>query len=37
MGERRTGLHALVGAYVLDAVEDDDRAQFERHLLTCEQ
>lgn len=37
MGERRTGLHALVGAYVLDALEDDERAQFERHLLTCEQ
>jgi len=37
MGERRTGLHALVGAYVLDAVEDGDRAKFERHLLTCEQ
>jgi anti-sigma-K factor RskA len=37
MGERRTGLHALVGAYVLDAVEDSDRAEFERHLLTCEQ
>ena len=37
MGERRTGLHALVGAYVLDAVGDGDRAEFERHLLTCEQ
>jgi anti-sigma-K factor RskA len=37
MGERRTGLHALVGAYVLDAVESDERAKFERHLLTCEQ
>ena len=37
MGERRTGLHALVGAYVLDAVEDGDRAQFERHLLSCDQ
>ena len=36
MGERQTGLHTLVGAYVLDAVEDDDRAQFERHLLSCE-
>jgi anti-sigma factor RsiW len=35
--ERRTGLHALVGAYVLDAVEDSDRAEFERHLLSCEQ
>ena len=37
MVDRNTGLHTLVGAYVLDAVEDDDRAQFERHLLTCEQ
>ena len=37
MRERRTGLHALVGAYVLDAVEDGDRAEFERHLLTCDQ
>jgi anti-sigma-K factor RskA len=37
MGERRTGLHALVGAYVMDAVEGGDRAEFERHLLTCEQ
>lgn len=37
MGERRNGLHGLVGAYVLNAVEDDDRAAFERHLLICEQ
>jgi anti-sigma-K factor RskA len=37
MGERQTELHTLVGAYVLDAVEDDDRVEFERHLLTCEQ
>jgi anti-sigma-K factor RskA len=37
MGERRTGLHALVGAYVLDAVDEGDRAEFERHLVTCEQ
>jgi anti-sigma-K factor RskA len=37
MGDQRTGLHALLGAYVLDAVEDGDRAEFERHLLTCEQ
>jgi hypothetical protein len=26
-----------VGAYVLDAVEDGDRVEFERHLLTCDQ
>lgn len=37
MGERQTGLHALVGAYVLDAVGEGDRAEFERHLLTCEE
>ncbi len=30
-------LHALVGAYVMDAVPEADRASFERHLLTCEQ
>ena len=27
----------MVGAYVLDAVSEADRASFERHLLTCEQ
>jgi hypothetical protein len=27
--------HALVGAYALDAVSDDERARFERHLATC--
>jgi len=37
MRPRRTGLHTLVGAYVLDAISEADRAQFERHLLTCEQ
>jgi anti-sigma-K factor RskA len=37
MRARRTSLHALVGAYVLDAIPDRDRAGFERHLLTCEQ
>jgi anti-sigma-K factor RskA len=37
MRARRTSLHTLVGAYVLDAVPDQDRAEFERHLLTCEQ
>jgi anti-sigma-K factor RskA len=30
-------MHALVGAYVMDAIPDVDRADFERHLLTCEQ
>ncbi len=30
-------MHALVGAYVLDAIPDRDRSEFERHLLTCEQ
>ncbi len=37
MRARRSSLHALVGAYVLDAIPDGDRAAFERHLLTCEQ
>jgi anti-sigma-K factor RskA len=37
MRSRRTGMHALVGAYVMDAIPDADRADFERHLLTCEQ
>jgi anti-sigma-K factor RskA len=37
MRPRRTSLHALVGAYVLDAIPDRDRAEFERHLLTCDQ
>ena len=29
-------LHALAGAYALDAVPDGDRARFERHLGRCE-
>ena len=28
--------HALIGAYVLDAVDDLERASFERHLRDCE-
>jgi anti-sigma-K factor RskA len=28
-------IHALVGAYVLDAVDDVERAQFDRHLREC--
>jgi anti-sigma-K factor RskA len=28
--------HDLVGAYVMDAVDSDDRAAFERHLAACE-
>jgi anti-sigma-K factor RskA len=36
---RRGGgdLHALVGAYALDALPETERASFERHLLGCEQ
>ncbi len=37
MRARGAALHTLVGAYVMDAVSDKDRAAFERHLLTCEQ
>jgi anti-sigma-K factor RskA len=37
MRARRTSLHTLVGAYVLDAIPDPDRVEFEPHLLTCEQ
>ena len=29
-------IHTLVGAYVLDAVDDLERASFERHLRDCE-
>jgi anti-sigma factor RsiW len=28
-------IHALSGAYVLDALNDLERAEFERHLVTC--
>ena len=37
MRARRAALHTLVGAYVLDAVTRQERADFERHVLTCEQ
>lgn len=36
MRSRSAAQHALVGAYVMDAAHDKDRAEFERHLLTCE-
>jgi anti-sigma-K factor RskA len=29
-------LHALSGAYAVDALDDDERAAFEQHLLRCE-
>ncbi len=29
-------IHALTGAYALDAVAEDERAEFERHLAECE-
>ncbi|WBB74734.1 anti-sigma factor [Micromonospora sp. WMMD1128] len=31
-----TDIHALAGAYVLDAVDDVERAAFDRHLADCE-
>ena len=37
MQARGPGMHTLVGAYVMDAVRESDRADFERHLLSCEQ
>ena len=33
---RRSDLHALAGAYAMDAVPEPDRAAFERHLASCE-
>jgi anti-sigma-K factor RskA len=33
---RRAPLHALAGAYALDALGDADRSRFERHLAHCE-
>jgi anti-sigma-K factor RskA len=32
----RADLHTLIGAYALDALEDDEREEFERHLADCE-
>jgi anti-sigma-K factor RskA len=29
-------IHALAGAYALDAVSDSEREQFEQHMLSCE-
>jgi anti-sigma factor RsiW len=37
MRARRSALHTLVGAYVMDAVADREREEFERHLVTCDQ
>jgi anti-sigma-K factor RskA len=37
MKARRAALHTLVGPFVLDAVTGRERADFERHVLTCEQ
>jgi anti-sigma-K factor RskA len=31
----RRSLHALAGAYALDALDDAERARFERHLASC--
>jgi anti-sigma-K factor RskA len=36
MRRGQADLHALAGAYALDAVPDGDRARFERHLGRCE-
>jgi len=37
MRARGAGPHALVGAYVMDAITEAERTSFERHLLSCEQ
>ena len=36
MSSEDTEIHDLVAAYALDAVDDDERMAFERHLETCE-
>ena len=36
MSFQDTEIHDLVAAYALDAVDDDERMAFERHLETCE-
>ena len=32
----RPDIHALCGAYAVDAVDDLERAAFDRHLADCE-
>lgn len=32
----KSDVHSLIGAYVLDALDDIDRASFDRHLRECE-
>lgn len=32
-----TDVHALSGAYAIDALDDDERAEFEQHLAQCEE
>jgi anti-sigma-K factor RskA len=34
-GNDMAEIHALSGAYAVDAVDDDERAEFERHLASC--
>lgn len=36
MSIRRAALHALAGAYALHALDDAERARFERHLTRCD-
>lgn len=35
MSEMHAQIHALTGAYAVDALDDIERAQFERHLTEC--
>jgi anti-sigma-K factor RskA len=37
MRRRRREAHTLSGAYAMDALSQQDRARFERHLTTCEE
>ena len=35
MGVMRDDLHVLTGSYVLDAISEAEREEFERHLQNC--
>ena len=35
MNHPMSDIHALSGAYAVDALDDDERQQFEQHLAAC--